>query len=144
MCRCVTPYIRAFNVNFYCTARLFSSIVHCLCDPLYDSASLLFTKIFVNRVDNAQVGSCNFSNLNTTGEACRGGYKIPRRRAPTYDFVKFSEKLHEIEKMLGRGGAEAPPPLGSATGLWEQIAAIFLLSMRAQDSTWPLDTLLSF
>ena len=56
VCRCVTPYIRAFNVNFYCTARLFSSIVHCLCDPLYDSASLLFTKIFVNRVDNAQVG----------------------------------------------------------------------------------------
>ena len=24
--------------------------------------------------------------------------------APTYDFAKFSEKLHEIEKNLGRGG----------------------------------------
>ena len=70
--RCVTPYIRAFNVNFYCTARLFSSIVHCLCDPLYDSASLLFTKIFVNKVDNAQVGSCNFSKLGTAGESGEG------------------------------------------------------------------------
>ena len=28
------------------------------------------------------------------------------RGAPTYDFVKFSEKLHEIEKMVRRG---APP-----------------------------------
>ena len=28
--------------------------------------------------------------------------------APTYDFVKFSEKLHEIEKILVRRGA---PPL---------------------------------
>ena len=36
---------------------------------------------------------------------------------PTYDFVKFSQKLHEIEKILGRGGARAggAPPLGSAT-----------------------------
>ena len=24
--------------------------------------------------------------------------------APTYDFAKFWEKLHEIEKILGRGG----------------------------------------
>ena len=37
------------------------------------------------------------------------GSRIPRRRgrqpsggAPTYDFVKFCEKLHEIEKILGR------------------------------------------
>ena len=51
----------------------------------------------------------------------RGGYRIPRRRgrqpsggAPTYDFAKFSEKLHEIEKILGRRGGA---PLGSATGL---------------------------
>ena len=29
--------------------------------------------------------------------------------APTYDFAKFCEKLHEIEKILGRGG-HAPPP----------------------------------
>ena len=49
----------------------------------------------------------------------RGGSRIPRRRghqssrmgAPTYDFAKISEKLHEIEKIFGRGGR----PLGSAT-----------------------------
>ena len=42
----------------------------------------------------------------------RGGSRIPRRRGrqpsggtPTYDFAKFCEKLHEIEKMLGRRGA---------------------------------------
>ena len=48
----------------------------------------------------------------------RGGSRIPRRRwrqpsreAPTYDFAKFSEKLHEIEKILGRRGRDvgAPP-----------------------------------
>ena len=52
-----------------------------------------------------------FSRVNAT----RGGSRIPRRRgrqpsggAPTYDFAKFCEKLHEIEKILGR---RAPPPL---------------------------------
>ena len=46
---------------------------------------------------------------------CRGGSRIPRRRgrqpywgAPTYDFAKFCEKLHEIEKILGRGEGGAP------------------------------------
>ena len=35
---------------------------------------------------------------------------------PTYDFVKLSQKLHEIEKILGRrGGARRERPLGSAT-----------------------------
>ena len=54
----------------------------------------------------------------------RGGSRIPRRRgrqpsggAPTYDFVKFSEKLHEIEKILDhRGGARRVRPPKSATG----------------------------
>ena len=49
----------------------------------------------------------------------RGGSRIPCRRGrqpsrgePTYDFVKFSEKLHEIKKILGRrGGARRVPPL---------------------------------
>ena len=35
--------------------------------------------------------------------------------APTYDFVKFSQKLHEIEKILGRWGGGGDP-LGFATG----------------------------
>ena len=33
--------------------------------------------------------------------------------APTYDFAKFSKKMHEIETILGRGGEghtlRAPP-----------------------------------
>ena len=48
-----------------------------------------------------------------------GGFRIPRRRgrqpsrgAPTYDFAEFCEKLHEIEKILGRaGGVPGVPPL---------------------------------
>ena len=37
---------------------------------------------------------------------CRRGRR-PSRGAPTYDFVKFSEKLHEIEKILGHRGVRA-------------------------------------
>ena len=38
-----------------------------------------------------------------------GGGASPRGGgAPTYDFAKFCEKLHEIEKSLGRRGG-APP-----------------------------------
>ena len=55
----------------------------------------------------------------------RGGSRILRRRgcqpsregAPTYYFAKFSEKMHEIKKILDRRGGRAPgaPPLRSAT-----------------------------
>ena len=42
-----------------------------------------------------------------------GGGANPLGGAPTYDFAKFCEKLHEIEKILGRRGGRAPgaPPL---------------------------------
>ena len=53
-----------------------------------------------------------------------GGSRISPRRghqlsrgAPTYDFAKFSQKLHEIESIWTRGGAARPkfyyadPPL---------------------------------
>ena len=33
-----------------------------------------------------------------------GGGADPPGGRTTYDFVKFSQKLHEIEKILGRGG----------------------------------------
>ena len=61
--------------------------------------------------------SCNLECQNIIFQYFinRDGSRIPWRRgrrpsggAPTYDFVKFSEKLHEIEKILGRRGA--PPP----------------------------------
>ena len=41
-----------------------------------------------------------------------GGSNLRGGGAPTYDFAKFYEKLHEIEKILGRRGAcagGAPP-----------------------------------
>ena len=46
-----------------------------------------------------------------------GGGADPLGGAPTYDFVKFSQKLHEIKKILGRRSARAggAPLLGSAT-----------------------------
>ena len=48
---------------------------------------------------------------STTGAVL--GFPVPGGanplETPTYDFVIFSEKLHEIEKNLGRRGA--PPPL---------------------------------
>ena len=43
-----------------------------------------------------------------------GGANPPGGGAPTYNFANFSEKLHEIEKILGRGGggvARRGPPL---------------------------------
>ena len=47
---------------------------------------------------------------------CRGGANIQyanKLYTPTYDFAKFSEKLHEIEKILGRRGrVPGPPPWG--------------------------------
>ena len=52
---------------------------------------------------------CNKSEADP-GFTVRGG--ADPRGAPTYDFVKFSEKLHEIKKILDRRGAPPPnPPL---------------------------------
>ena len=40
----------------------------------------------------------------------RGGRQLPRGGgAPTYDFAKFSQKLHEIERIWVPGGGEARP-----------------------------------
>ena len=36
---------------------------------------------------------------------------FPRGGAPTYDFVKFSQKLHEIERIWTGGRASLAPPL---------------------------------
>ena len=41
---------------------------------------------------------------------CRRGRR-PSRGTSTYDFVKISQKLHEIEKNLGRRGGTGTPPL---------------------------------
>ncbi len=46
--------MRLFNLQFNCIARFFSTIVHCLCDPCYEAAALMFTQIFVNNIPNAK------------------------------------------------------------------------------------------
>ena len=51
----------------------------------------------------------------------RGGGANSLGGAPTYDFAKFSQKLHEIERILTPGGGTRPkfyyvdPPLAMAT-----------------------------
>ena len=47
-----------------------------------------------------------------------GGANPPLQGPPTYDFAKLCEKLHEIEKFLGRrkGGGRLPPK--SATDMY--------------------------
>ena len=42
----------------------------------------------------------------------RGGSANPKGGAPTYYLANFSQKLHENEEILGRGGARVPctPP----------------------------------
>ena len=48
---------------------------------------------------------------------CRWECQISRGGAPTYDFAKFSQKLHEIERIWTRGGGTRPlvPPLDPTT-----------------------------
>ena len=43
------------------------------------------------------------------GFPVRGGADLLGGGVPTYDFVIFSEKLHEIKKIFGREGWGAPP-----------------------------------
>ena len=48
------------------------------------------------------------------------GAPTPQGGAPTYEFVEFSPKLHEIERIStpGGGGRASPaPPLRSATAM---------------------------
>ena len=60
---------------------------------------------------------------------CRGESRIPRRRgaicpgASTYDLAKFCEKLHEIEKILGRRSATGfdAKSEGFCAVYWEQV-----------------------
>ena len=47
-----------------------------------------------------------------------GGRQLPRGES-TYDFAKFAQKLHEIERIWvprGGGGTPLAPPLNPATG----------------------------
>ena len=49
----------------------------------------------------------------------RGGGANSPGGAPTYDFAKISQKLHEIERIWTPGGARVPrAPLRSATAVY--------------------------
>ena len=58
--------------------------------------------------------SCIFSAADP-GFSVGGGRQPSKKRAPTYDFAKFSEKLHDIEKILDRRGDAGSAPHRSAT-----------------------------
>ena len=47
--------------------------------------------------------------VHTQGPIQDSGGAPSFQGAPTYDFAKFSKKLHEIEKILSRNWAGAPP-----------------------------------
>jgi hypothetical protein len=42
-------------MNCDCAGKFFSTVVHCWCDPCYEALALLFTKIYVNISQDAQV-----------------------------------------------------------------------------------------
>ena len=74
------------------------------------------------RGSNRKLGPCSSfarGDVNKTrvGSRCPVGGAPTLREAPTYDFSKFSEKMHEIEKILGRwrGGGRRGRLFGSAT-----------------------------
>ena len=53
---------------------------------------------------------CSNSSLLADPGFPIGGAPTLQVGAPTYDFAKFSEKLHEIENILGRRGRTTPHP----------------------------------
>ena len=73
------------------------------------------------------------------GVVIRGGSRIPRRRgrqlskgAPTCKFAKFSEKLHEIEKILGLQIRCATPKSNTGNGITMILSAYFDVSPFVQ------------
>ena len=73
-------------------------------------------KLEYNQCNDAMMGRLLNAHDNQGGSRIlrRRGCQPSREGVPTYYFPKFSEKLHEIEKILDRrGGAcrERPPPL---------------------------------
>ena len=73
------------------------------------------------------------------GFSVGGGADPPRWRGrPTYDFVKFSKKLHEIEKILGRRGVASP--LRSATAEINQIVMLIISPKISEEGTQSYDS----
>ena len=47
----VSPCYRVFSINLSCCAKFWSAIIHCYMDPMHESCALMFTQMFLNRVD---------------------------------------------------------------------------------------------
>ena len=71
------------------------------CSPTYVS----------NNIKNLPVINVNSFTKAAAAFPIRGDANPRGEGAPTYDFAKFSEKLHKLEKILGRRGAPGEPPL---------------------------------
>ena len=99
----------------------FAGTIVCGCSFLSASILIVWRKILKFFISVL----CLLKSTSTV-EVFRGGSRIPRRRgrqpsrrgAPAYKFARFSEKLHEIKKILVRrgGGRAGGARLGSATG----------------------------
>ena len=63
-----------------------------------------------NSIKDMNVMNSKYSKQNTGADPGFpvGGGADPLGGVPIYDFVKFFEKLHEIENILGRRGGRAP------------------------------------
>ncbi len=51
---------QVFNMNCACAGRFISTMVHCLCDPCYESVTIMFTKIYVTTIQ----GTEGYKNLD--------------------------------------------------------------------------------
>jgi len=45
----ITPFLRVFDLFFYFIKRIWSAIVHTLCDPIFESVGMLFSNVRVHR-----------------------------------------------------------------------------------------------
>ena len=71
----------------------------------------------------------------------RGGGANSQGGAPTYEFAKFSQKLHEIERIWtpgGGGGASLAPPLDPP--LFQSLEVKFVTNLLDHEMAGQIDT----
>ena len=91
-----------------------------LLESLFINIKLHLFKIYfnifkVNEISRQQYGHTSICNQWRIQDFPEEGAQTPQG-APTYDFAKFSQKLHEIERIWTGGGGSRPlhpldPPL---------------------------------
>ena len=70
---------------------------------MYMGSIILRRSMHITETDTIQMYTYTDSGADP-GFPVGGGCQPSRRRAPAYKFARFSEKLHEIKKMLVRRG----------------------------------------